>query len=112
LVKLQADLPKIEGAGIQVIAISYDSVLALAKFSEKHKIAFPLLSDPDSKVITEFGVLNTLGKHKIERGTPHPGTFVLDRDGIVRAKLFRPGLDGIIHRHSVEDLLKAAQNVN
>jgi peroxiredoxin Q/BCP len=111
LVKLQADLAKIEAAGIQVIAISYDPVAALSTFAGKKKITYPLLSDPDSKVIKEFGVLNTEGKHKIEAGTPHPGTFVLDPDGIVRAKLFRPGLDGILHRHSTEDLLKAAADV-
>jgi len=72
LVKLQADLKKFEDAGAQVIAISYDKVEVLSKFAEEKKITFPLLSDPDSKVIKAFGILNVDAKGKAE-GVPNPG---------------------------------------
>ena len=43
-------------------AISYDSEEVLAEFSQPRGITFPLLSDDDSKVITECGILNTVAE--------------------------------------------------
>lgn len=45
---------------------------------------FPLLSDPDHAVIARYGLLN----QQDPRGMPipHPTTFVIDRDGVVRWK--------------------------
>jgi len=42
---------------------------------------FPLLSDPDHRVIDRYGLLNPSGQ-----GLPHPATYVIDRKGIVRWK--------------------------
>lgn len=41
---------------------------------------FVLLSDPGHRVIDRYGLLNPDDK----RGIPHPTTFVIDRDGVVR----------------------------
>ena len=106
---MQKDLGKIEESGVRVVAISYDPVEALHRFAEKRGITFPLLSDPDSKVITEYALRNkaTVGK-KLGNinldGIPYPGTMIVDRDGVIRAKLF---VDGYRERHSTEDLIKA-----
>ena len=97
-------MKKIDTAGIQVVAISYDSVEVLAKFTGKHKIGFPLLSDFGSKTIGAYGLLNKDAKGKLE-GIPYPGTFLIDKEGVIRAKLF---LEGYKDRHSTEDLIKAA----
>ena len=35
--------------------MSADPVKALASFKEKHRLNFPLLSDPDHKIIRKFG---------------------------------------------------------
>jgi peroxiredoxin len=107
LIQLQADLKEIEASGVQVIGISYDSFDVLAKFAGSHKIAFPLLSDPDHKVISAYGLLNKEAKGKAE-GIPYPGTIVLDRTGVIRAKLF---LEGYRDRHSAKDLIKAVKEV-
>lgn len=40
------------------------------------------LSDPGHRVIDRYGLLNPFS----DRGIPHPTTFVLDRDGVVRWK--------------------------
>ena len=108
---MQAGLKKIEAAGVKVVGISYDSVEVLKAFSDKNKIAFPLLSDPDSKTIVNYALRNkeTKGKKagKINLdGIPYPGTIIVDKDGVVRAKLF---LDGYRERHSVDDLVKAVK---
>ncbi len=39
-----------------ILGISADPVKALAGFKEKHKLNFPLLSDPTHKTIQKFGV--------------------------------------------------------
>jgi len=75
--------------GLGVCAISYDSVEIMADFARRKNITFPLLSDPQSKVIRAFGVLNTyVPAGHMWYGVPFPGTFIVDRDGIVRSKYF------------------------
>jgi peroxiredoxin len=96
-----------------VAAISYDSEEVLADFSQRRGITFPLLSDDDSEVITEFGILNTVayegrgpnrddpdviadvakyvslfGASPAIAGTPYPGTFMVDRYGRVTSRFF------------------------
>ncbi|VTT99551.1 alkyl hydroperoxide reductase thiol specific antioxidant mal allergen : Uncharacterized protein OS=Hyphomonas sp. L-53-1-40 GN=L53_08670 PE=4 SV=1: AhpC-TSA [Gemmataceae bacterium] len=107
LVQLQKDVKKLEDAGVTVIGISYDPVDVLAKFAENQKIMFPLLSDPESKTIKAFGVLNADAKGKTE-GIPHPGTMIIDRDGVIRAKLF---FEGYKERSGADAIVKAAADV-
>jgi len=96
-----------------VAAISYDSEEVLSDFAQRRGISFPLLSDDDSAVITEFGILNTVaaegvGPNKDDPavvadvrqyvslfgasqnvvGTPFPGTFTLDAQGRVTSRFF------------------------
>ena len=105
--QLQADLKELEAAGLSVIGISYDSGDTLSKFADKRKITFPLLSDPGSKTIKAYGLLNKEAAGKAE-GIAYPGTIVLDRAGVVRAKLF---LEGVVKRHTTSELLKAAKAI-
>jgi peroxiredoxin len=71
------------------------------------KITFPLLSDPDSKTIEACHIRNESAKGKAE-GVPRPGTFVVDKVGVIRAKLF---LEGYRDRHTTEALIMAAKAV-
>jgi peroxiredoxin len=105
LVQLQADLEKIKASGIQVVGISYDSVVVLKKVSEGNKITFPLLSDPGSKTIDAYHIRNEAAKGKAE-GVPNPGTFIVDKGGVIRAKLF---LEGYRTRHTTDELTGAAK---
>ena len=45
------------------------------------KIDFPLLEDTNHRVIDRYGLLNPTSK-----GWPHPATYVIDKEGIVRWK--------------------------
>ena len=48
-----------------------------------------MLSDSGSKIIRAFGILNeSVPKDNFVYGVPHPGTYILDENGIVRAKYF------------------------
>jgi peroxiredoxin len=48
-------------------------------------IGFPLLSDPDAAVINRYGLFNA--EDPRGRAIPHPTTYVIDRDGMVRWKM-------------------------
>jgi peroxiredoxin len=104
---LQKELRSLEANHVRLVTISYDSVETLAQVAESRKLTFPLLSDPDSKVIKEFRLLN---KEAIEKsvGSPYPGTVLVDKDGVIRAKLFH---DNVFQRASTADILKAADQI-
>ena len=63
--ELQDRLEELRGRGLAVAAISYDSEAILKDFAERRGITFPLLSDDDSAVITDFGILNTVAAEAI-----------------------------------------------
>ncbi len=71
-------------------AISYDSVSVLADFSRRRGITFPLLSDVGSALIKEYGILNTTvpSTNQQQYGIPFPGTFLVDRRGVVTSRVF------------------------
>lgn len=48
-------IKKIRDQGAEVYGISSDSVEAQAKFHKKHHLNFPLLADPKSKIIRQYG---------------------------------------------------------
>jgi hypothetical protein len=88
-VQLQRHLPEFEAAGIAVFAISYDPVDEQRKFADEFGITFPMLADPEHRVIEATGILNTLIQPDEDvYGIPFPGTYVLGRDGRVEEKLF------------------------
>ena len=70
-------------------AISYDSVAILKSFADRKHITYLLLSDPDSKIIRTFGILNeTVPVNSMAHGIPYPGTYLIDASGKVVAKFF------------------------
>jgi AhpC/TSA family/Disulphide bond corrector protein DsbC len=90
-VELQSRLPEIRKTGMALAAISYDSVATLADFAMRRGISFPLLSDAGSNTIKRYGILNTTIDPKNELyGYPFPGTFIVDRRGIVTSRVFEP----------------------
>jgi peroxiredoxin Q/BCP len=46
---------ELQKAGVVVLGVSPDSGASHAKFAAKYKLNFPLLSDPDRKVMTAWG---------------------------------------------------------
>lgn len=107
LAALQEGLPEIKAAGLQIVAISYDPIEALERFAKKRGIEFGLLSDPDSQTIKDWKLLNTEAKGK-GAGIPHPMTYVLDQNGVIRAKL---GHEGYQTRHTVPELIAATKKL-
>ncbi len=76
--------------GREVAALSYDPVPVLADFAARKRIPFPLLSDPESRIIRSFGLFNPeYPEGNIAHGVPYPGTFVIDAGGLVVEKSLR-----------------------
>ena len=74
---------------MSLAAISYDSPAVLKNFADRKGITFPLLSDSGSKVIRAWGLLNdAVAANTAQFGIPHPGTFILDANGVVTARYF------------------------
>lgn len=102
LEQLQGGAERLQAAGVQFAAISYDSPETLKGFADAKKITFPLLADQGSKVIQQFGLVNEAGKEGTRQHlVAHPMTVLLDSKGVVKGTLpatvrNRNTVDGII----------------
>lgn len=88
--------------GAVVIGVSKDSQRSHSGFREKYKLHFPLLSDPEGKIISAYGAW----KKKTMFGRQTMGiersTFLIDADGMIRRIWRKVKVDG----HS-EEVLEA-----
>lgn len=102
--ELHQGLPQLLDEGIKLYAISYDDVEALADYTRASGVSFTMLSDVDSAVIQQFGVLNTIVQPNEAPffGIPFPGLFLLNEDGVIVDKLFNRHL---ANRDGVEAIL-------
>jgi peroxiredoxin Q/BCP len=74
-------LAQLNGADIDVVGISPDKPEKLAKFRDAESLTFPLLSDPDRKVLTAWGAF---GEKKMYGKTVQGvirSTFLVDEKG-------------------------------
>jgi len=102
-VELQQHLEPIRKEGLGVAAISYDLIGTLKNFSDRQHITYPLLSDPDSKIIRAFDILNDASKPgTLTYGIPYPGVYIVDAQGKVVSKYFE---DDYKDRVSTADIL-------
>jgi hypothetical protein len=103
LVELERNLSGIRKQGLGLAAISYDSVAILKNFAVRRKITFPLIADPDSRIIRAFGILNeTVKADTPAYGVPRPGTYIVDRQGKIVSKYFE---EDYRERVSITDIL-------
>lgn len=79
--------------GAEVIGINAGSVASHLKFSEKNRLPFRLLSDPENRVLKQFGIKPWLFLTGRE-------TFIVDESGRISYK-FRAFLDGKGHSAKV-----------
>jgi hypothetical protein len=88
-VQLDRKRQEFEKRGINVAAISFDPVAVLQNFAQRTGVQLTLLSDPESKVIRAFGILNqSIPKDHQFYGIPNPGDYLIDENGVVKAKFF------------------------
>lgn len=112
LIDLNSGVAEMAKRGYRIAAISYDQPSVQASFIADRQIKYPLLSDPKSEVIDRFNLRDPQYKEGSRaHGVPRPVIFVLDRKGVIQAKLYeetyktRPPV-GLV----IETLDKVAKN--
>ncbi|MFJ8080911.1 peroxiredoxin [Streptomyces sp. SAI-170] len=80
LCEVRDNLPKFADRDTQVLAVSNDSIHTLRVFGEQEGLEYPLLSDfwPHGEVSRAYGVFDE------DKGCAVRGTFVIDKEGVVR----------------------------
>ena len=79
----QQRLPEFEARGIRVVGISVDPPDINQRESQKLGYTFPLLSDPNAKVIRRYEVLHSAAGPK-SADIARPAEFLIDSNGVVR----------------------------
>ncbi len=79
---------------VKLIAISVDPPDVSKNFAEKiasdgkGRVNFPILSDPDHKIIDSYGLRDPAYEGQKVYGIPHPAVYVIDKQGkVVWAKI-------------------------
>ncbi|GAB2928993.1 MULTISPECIES: peroxiredoxin [Streptomyces] len=80
LCELRDNLPKFVNDDVQLLAVSNDSIHTLRVFGEQERLEYPLLSDfwPHGEVSRAYGVFDA------DKGCAVRGTFIIDKEGVVR----------------------------
>ena len=95
--------------GINVAAITYDSVKLLKTVQEDQDVKFPLLHDEDVTLVNAFGIRNLDYEpgHRVY-GIPYPGIFLISPDGIIKHKFAEASYQD---RPDFADVLEAAASM-
>jgi len=87
---LRDNIDDLVAAGVVVIGVSPDDNVSHEKFAVKHSLPFPLIADPDHKVIGKYGVWG----EKQNYGKTYMGlqrtTFLIDEAGKIMHVFKRP----------------------
>ena len=70
------------------MGISADTLELQQKFTDKEKLTFPLIADPEKTAIKAFGALMPNGKFA------NRYTFVIDKQGVIRKVYTKVGPGG------------------
>jgi peroxiredoxin Q/BCP len=81
-------LSSLQAAGYEVIGISPDSPDKLAKFRERDGLTFPLVSDPDKRVLTSYGAWGEKKNYGRTITGVIRSTFVIDEQGQIERALY------------------------
>jgi peroxiredoxin Q/BCP len=102
---LHADLKK---RGVVVLGVSADGAESHRKFAAKYDLNFPLLSDPDRKVMKAYGAYGKKMMYGKETVGVIRSSVWIGPDGLVK-KHWRKVADAAKHPQQVLDLLDAGK---
>ena len=105
LMDVNRGIADIEQRGYHVAGLSYDSPEILQAFTAKRHIAYTLLSDPKSEVIDLYKLRDPqYPPGSRGYGVPRPIIFILDRNQVIKSKLYeesykvRPPVTAVVSR--------------
>jgi peroxiredoxin len=89
LVEINTGVAEIEKRGYRVAGLSYDSPEILQAATDKRRLTYTLLSDPKSEIIDLYNLRDPqYPPGNRAYGVPRPIIFVLDHQGVIKAKFF------------------------
>lgn len=99
LCELRDNLPKFSDRDTQLLAVSNDSIHTLRVFAEQEGLEYPLLSDfwPHGNASRAYGVFDE------DKGCAVRGTFIIDKEGVVRWTV----INGLPDARDLNDYVKA-----
>jgi mycoredoxin-dependent peroxiredoxin len=99
LYSIRDEFPEVNRDDVALLTVSVDSTYTHRAWSDAEHFQFELLSDfwPHGEVAKLYGVFDP------ERGIANRGTFIIDRDGVVRWKVVNP----ILQARDLADYSKA-----
>ncbi|MET9388861.1 peroxiredoxin [Streptomyces sp. NPDC006624] len=103
LCELRDHLPQFTDRDTQLLAVSNDSIHTLRVFAEQEGLEYPLLSDfwPHGNVSRAYGVFDE------DKGCAVRGTFVIDKEGVVRWTV----VNGLPDARDLNDYVKALDSL-
>jgi peroxiredoxin len=103
LCAVRDELPKFVNDDVQLLAVSNDSPFALRVFADQEGLTYPLLSDfwPHGDTSRAYGVFDE------EKGCAVRGTFVIDKEGVVRWTV----VNGLPDARDLNEYVKALESL-
>lgn len=109
LMDIDSIADELKARGYGMAALSYDAPDVLSMFAMQRGIRYMLLSDQKSEMIDAFDLRDPqYPEGHFAHGVPKPAIFVIDKTGVVRAKLAE---EGYKVRPTTADVLKALDEV-
>jgi mycoredoxin-dependent peroxiredoxin len=83
---IRDQFPEVSREDVELLAVSVDSFFTLKTWAERDHFDFSMLSDfwPHGEVARAYGVFDD------KMGVAVRGTFIIDKDGVVRWKVVNP----------------------
>lgn len=120
--RLYSDFKK---EGINLIALAPDTAKEIKKTKRNHNLSFPIFSDPNNEIASQFGLAFQLPSELLkvyqkfgidlkasqgnsENRLPMPGTYIIDREGNIRYAFAKADYT---LRAEPQDVLKRAQSI-
>ena len=99
LCAMREDFPEVSRDDVELITVSVDSLYSHRVWAEQENFQFSLLSDfwPHGAVAKAYGVFDA------DRGVALRGTFIIDKEGVVRWKV----VNAIPQARDIADYQKA-----
>jgi peroxiredoxin Q/BCP len=91
-------LPELDAAGAIVVGVSPDEPAKLARFRDRERLTFPLVSDPETKVLQAYGAY---GEKKLYGRTTVGvirSTFIIDAEGTIEKAYYNVKATGHVDR--------------